>query len=46
MTNLLYLVPTLLESVAEEGELHTQEGATGHWFARILLEEQPDEAAK
>ncbi|MGK3963468.1 hypothetical protein WMF38_04680 [Sorangium sp. So ce118] len=46
LTNLLYLVPILLESVAEEGEFHTQEGATGHWFPRILLEEQPDEAAK
>ncbi|XXT24781.1 hypothetical protein WME94_24935 [Sorangium sp. So ce429] len=46
LTNLLYLVPILMESVAEEGEFHTQEGATGHWFPRILLEEQPDKAAK
>ncbi|XXY49343.1 hypothetical protein WME91_55970 [Sorangium sp. So ce269] len=46
LTNLLYLVPILLESVAEEGEFHTQEGATGHWFPRILLEEQPEKAAK
>ncbi|WP_437757312.1 DUF6968 family protein [Sorangium sp. So ce1389] len=46
LTNLLYLVPILLESIAEEGEIYTQEGATGHWFPRILLEEQPDRAAK
>ncbi|MGK3983034.1 hypothetical protein WME99_08340 [Sorangium sp. So ce136] len=46
LTNLLYLVPILLESIAEEGEFHTQEGATGHWFPRIALEKQPDKAAK
>ncbi|WP_437276157.1 hypothetical protein WME90_33605 [Sorangium sp. So ce375] len=46
LTHLLYLVPIILESVAEEGEFFTQEGATGHWFPRVLIEEQPYKAAK
>ncbi|WP_437763560.1 hypothetical protein WME77_36830 [Sorangium sp. So ce764] len=46
LTHLLYLVPILLDSVADEGNFCTQEGATGHWFPRILIEEQPDKAAK
>ncbi|WP_438018105.1 hypothetical protein WMF18_03045 [Sorangium sp. So ce315] len=46
LTHLLYLIPILLDSLAEDGEFQTREGATGHWFPRILIEEQPGKAAK
>ncbi|WP_437335841.1 DUF6968 family protein [Sorangium sp. So ce394] len=46
LTHLLYLIPILLDSLADDGDFHTREGAAGHWFARILIEEQPDTASK
>lgn len=46
LTHLLYLIPILLDSLAEGGEFSTREGAAGHWFPRILIEEQPGKAAK
>ncbi|WP_437725317.1 DUF6968 family protein [Sorangium sp. So ce861] len=46
LTHLLYLIPILLDSLAEGGNFHTREGAAGHWFPRILIEEQPDTASK
>lgn len=41
LTHVLYLIPILLDSVAEGGEFRTREGATGHWFPRIAIEERP-----
>jgi hypothetical protein len=46
LTHLLYLVPILLDSVAEEEEFRTREGAIGHWFPRILIEERQDKETK
>ncbi|WP_437610722.1 hypothetical protein WMF20_03670 [Sorangium sp. So ce834] len=46
LTHLLYLTPILLDSLAEDGEFHTREGAAGHWFPRILIEERSGTATK
>lgn len=45
LTHVLYLIPILLDSLAGDGEFHTREGAAGHWFPRILIEEQASKAA-
>ncbi|WP_437486326.1 hypothetical protein WME75_03280 [Sorangium sp. So ce1014] len=46
LTHLLYLIPVLLDSLAEGGEFSTREGAAGHGFPRILIEERPGTATK
>ncbi|WP_437571364.1 DUF6968 family protein [Sorangium sp. So ce542] len=46
LTHVLYLIPILLDSLAEGGDFHTREGAAGHWFPRILIDEQPDTASR